>query len=592
MTKHILLYITAIIALLFGAGCDNKEKALYSRLQDSERLVAENPDSSLVLLGDISSKDLLSERCSALYALVKTNAEYKLGYDIESDSLINIASEYYTRKNDTRRMMISYFLESYILFTQEKVNISAIKLMNALSLAQQLKDDYWLAMIHDLYATICYESLDIKEIISQDRLAAHYFKRCGHQQNHFLELINAADAYPLINEAEKGIALIDSIRRVIEPADSFMMAVCLQSLIPIYNRIGKYEESRKAFENMRPYIHHTGYSERLCAAISDYYLNGRHLNDSAKYWIDRAYESADTSALSPPLVNAEIAYYKSTGDQKHLIGLLQKYIEQSDKTMNALFDQDFTMAQKEYYAKESLEKSRQGRKYLRLSIILFILLVVTIIIVWLYLREKRRLQSLERYTRMTEIRNLINESKQKDQEITKLNSDISDNELHMSQLNSSLSEKELQMKELAALKDEIFAMQLNTVNILCDNFFGIKTSDVDKRVIYAKVDDIFKRIFSEEGMKVLIDMLNKTHSGIMERLRSQLPNLQQSDFEFIILVYSGIRPKTACVLLNISASYFYTKRKRIIGRIAKSDAPDKELFIRMLMLPQEQAKDN
>lgn len=568
-------------------SCSGSERDTYNHMLEIEEIVDQHPDSALALLKDMGEPELGSDRNKAMYQLLTAQAKYKNMSLDAKDSLINFAVEYFSKDKDSFRAMKSNFLLSKQLYLRGSLSLSAMRLSDALTPAQQIGDPYWLAYIHDQCANLYYESYNIKEIINQNLLAAHYFKEAGMTQKHFLELVNAADAYPLINESGKGLALLDSIKSQLQPTDSFMNAVCLQSVIPFYNRNCEYDKSRKAFTELLKYIDHTGYRDRLCAALAQMYLKGYDNPDSAKVWIDRGLEIVGDDRPSEQLINAQVNYYERIGDKAKTVELLWKYIEQEEMKLSNTFDQDFTVAQKEFYNKEANIKARQAKTFKAISIVLAVLLIVAVVTMILYSREKAKRKNLERYKRMTEINQLVKESKMKDSQINKLNAEVVSNTEHLNELNDRLSRQQDRIEELSTANDDIFSLQLNTVNILCDNFFGFKTSDVDKRVIYTKVDDILKRVCSSDGMKKLIDVLNKSHSGIIQKLRSQLPNLSESDLEFIILIYCGIKPKTVCVLLNISASYFYTRRKRIIARIEKSDAKDKQLFIDMLMLQQD-----
>lgn len=89
--KHILS-ILLFAALLAVASCSRTDDA---RLAVAERQMAEHPDSALLTLRQIDASSL-NRHNTALYALLLTQAQYKNDITATSDSLINIALDYFS----------------------------------------------------------------------------------------------------------------------------------------------------------------------------------------------------------------------------------------------------------------------------------------------------------------------------------------------------------------------------------------------------------------------------------------------------------------------------------------------------------------
>ena len=79
-------------ALLAVASCSRTDDA---RLAVAERQMAEHPDSALLTLRKIDATSL-NRHNTALYALLLTQAQYKNDITATSDSLINIALDYFS----------------------------------------------------------------------------------------------------------------------------------------------------------------------------------------------------------------------------------------------------------------------------------------------------------------------------------------------------------------------------------------------------------------------------------------------------------------------------------------------------------------
>lgn len=90
--RLILFVIMSILAFVGCCGNDQIEESL----QNAERIMDEQPDSAILLLKSIDGGKLRNgSRQQARYALLYTKAQYKTYEDPASDSLINIAVDFY-----------------------------------------------------------------------------------------------------------------------------------------------------------------------------------------------------------------------------------------------------------------------------------------------------------------------------------------------------------------------------------------------------------------------------------------------------------------------------------------------------------------
>lgn len=92
MKLPIRLLITSLLCTM-SLACQHSPQQLAT----ANALVAEHPDSALVLLGQIASPQNLSARDYARYALYTTRARYQLGQELITDTLAEIAVNYYRK---------------------------------------------------------------------------------------------------------------------------------------------------------------------------------------------------------------------------------------------------------------------------------------------------------------------------------------------------------------------------------------------------------------------------------------------------------------------------------------------------------------
>mgnify|MGYP000009570669 CR=1 FL=1 len=111
--KSILFNLTII--LLACTACDRSARHVTEHLSQAEELIWTAPDSALHLLESISASRHLTGKEQADYALLLSLAQYRCYIPVSSDSLINLAIEYYKDKNDADKKGAAFYVKGCIL---------------------------------------------------------------------------------------------------------------------------------------------------------------------------------------------------------------------------------------------------------------------------------------------------------------------------------------------------------------------------------------------------------------------------------------------------------------------------------------------
>ena len=93
--KNIVLFFSVLML------CVSCNEAALQKMRRADSIMNSNCDSALVLLSQIDGAKLCSNSDRAYYALLLTEARYKNFIPLENDSLISIATEYYSKNNDS-----------------------------------------------------------------------------------------------------------------------------------------------------------------------------------------------------------------------------------------------------------------------------------------------------------------------------------------------------------------------------------------------------------------------------------------------------------------------------------------------------------
>ena len=110
-----ILFILTILLLLACTACYRSTRHVTEHLSQAEGLIWAAPDSALHILESISTSRHLTGKEQADYALLLSLAQYRCYIPVSSDSLINLAIEYYKDKNDADKKGAAFYVKGCIL---------------------------------------------------------------------------------------------------------------------------------------------------------------------------------------------------------------------------------------------------------------------------------------------------------------------------------------------------------------------------------------------------------------------------------------------------------------------------------------------
>lgn len=230
--KHILL-ILLFAALLAVASCSRTDDA---RLAVAERQMAEHPDSALLTLRKIDATSL-NRHNTALYALLLTQAQYKNDITATSDSLINIALDYFS---DGKRHIECLIYKGAVLqeLGEEQEAIDYLKKAEA---ATSPTDNEMLGYINMRLGNIYMNSyIENNEDIAKYKKALHHYKLSGNKKYQLACLgtvgalyraENMDSAYYYINAAIKLAEELGNSERIAYHKETLARAYFMDSLI-------------------------------------------------------------------------------------------------------------------------------------------------------------------------------------------------------------------------------------------------------------------------------------------------------------------------------------------------------------------------
>lgn len=142
-----------------------------------------------------------------------------------------------------------------------------------------------------------------------------------------------------------------------------------------------------------------------------------------------------------------------------------------------------------------------------------------------------------------------------------------------------ISEGNVRNKELEEKVDQLYGNRLNTLNMLCNEYFEKNDSEKVKLSLYNEVEKHILSLRDRESISSLEEIVNRYLDNILTRVKEQLPELGSNDILFLTYLYAGFSPRAVCIFTDIKIKNFYNRRSRLKERILNSYAPDKDFFV-------------
>ncbi len=246
-----ILFILTILLLLACTACYRSTRHVTEHLSQAEELIWTAPDSALHLLESISASRHLTGKEQADYALLLSLAQYRCYIPVSSDSLINLAIEYYKDKNDADKKGAAFYVKGCILeeYTKDIPN-ALLAYKEAEMCIPDMNEKRYVARIYSSLGYINKKSFHFDP-------AKEYYQKAV-QANidgkdtvaYASNLLNLSTLYYTLHQADSANRCINTL---IDIADSLND---LDLQVKIYNNIANRKIFEKNYAEAEKYLIH------------------------------------------------------------------------------------------------------------------------------------------------------------------------------------------------------------------------------------------------------------------------------------------------------------------------------------------------
>ena len=366
-----------IFFVFFSIVSCSHDGSIDDRLDTAEAMIPSSPDSALTYLLEIDGH--FTKEQNARHALLISIALDKNYIDQTSDSLINIAVNYYQHKSRTLEKFKAYYYQARVYQNSGKMDKAMESIVKAEHVKAKQIDAADIARMYIVKSQICSCRFAINDELKYLKSAAYYADQAGNKNNLVYVTLRQANIY-LLKENKHSL---DSCFRIVRSVPE----------ISYYNNLSLLElELQSALKDNVPtdslrreltqYMNISGdISELAWKTIAQVYL---HMNepDSAVWALTRHREFADVRSDEPYFLLMANAY-AAADDYRQAYKSLQRYSDLSDSL-------DLVSIRQEVSSVEEMYLNRMKLRRQRLNLIALILIIVLIgVVSVLYLRKRR-----------------------------------------------------------------------------------------------------------------------------------------------------------------------------------------------------------
>lgn len=534
--------------------------SVENQLSKIDGLLNQYPDSALSALKQLDTSHLDMEKNRAYYHLLYSAALDKNYIDITDDSNISLAADYYANSKDSYNRMRSYYYQGIIRKNAGNYPAAIVSLEKAADEAKNINDLRYLGLSYRNMGSLFHTTNNNKEAITYKKAAISCFEK--NKDSLFAQYAIYSLAVEFLNNSE-GYLNNRDIDSCLLYARHLLSCTTSESLRHYTNLLYAQAHVIKG-DSLRQAIDIFSNSPRLYFSIRDYgycaYAFAKiGLLDSAQKWRDAAYGIAQTSTQKAVLNSMLFRIDSLEGNYLEALRKTTSAMAIQDSVTRVLLQQSLSVAQKNYFQQESSLRKIQMKRQRLVSFTVFLLLIILCLILFMLLSNEKKKQEAQLKEQMAQLAVYQQETR----------------------------------KGNGSLVGALFMERISRLFGLSIQYYEAG-NDIEKSNSLSEFKKAAKELAETPAIfQELENNLNTYCSGIMDKLKDQVPGIKGNNRKIIALFFAGIPDPVVKILMQrVSVGSLRTLRSRFRQIIKDSSASDERLFLDMLEAEKQPGKNN
>ena len=514
---------------------------VQSSLKRAESIMQEYPDSALTIINSIDTSKLQTKHLKADYALLHTMALDKTYIDVTDTMVLQPAITYYMLHGSSQKKAKVLYYKGIIHYRSKKFDSASVAFLSALRYAAKTDDSWLKGMICSALAWTYNKNHNNIEELNYSRQAYSHFLDYG--DSLYIDSALYSQAVALHNN--KHFAASDSLYALIPPNSKYY---ALSLMARADNEIKRPDrdgrKARQLFETAYNdgyrFDNHQLYSYAYALALTGDIPRAEKLMGD----LESTHQDAITEWWQYSIRKAE-------GRHEEAFKHLEAYLYQQDSVVQAQLSQSIYKAENEHLLLVT-EKAKTQKNKAIWTFTLSGFTAIALLLIVIIINLRRRIELQKEYSRV------LNEYTEAKQLLARLK------ESNTGQLSS-----------FAAIYKSQFARIGELFNKNVDFYYPFMEMP---SYSITDVKNTIALISSPERQKELEERINDDLNGIMRKIRSDFPSLDNSAYRLICLVIIGIKDNNLASILNENPGTVRSRKSRLRKQILEADTPNHELY--------------
>lgn len=603
--KSLIILLLAVIAF-FLSSCNRKNNsALLPELVQAESLMYSHPDSALQILERMEVPSPSNRYQNATWCLLMTQARDKNYLKHTSDSLINIAYDYFKKQDDPQRIALA---ANYKGVVNGELNNTEQAIQCYLEASKEVEKTVDYRLAHLIFTNLghIYLYRSLSDYAMHALQKAYYYAKLSEDRGYIsYSLSHIARVYSIQPNWEKAIEYYKKAMVVAEKADEAnAYSSALTELAGIYFYSKNYAlalEYAKQALNIIKEERHLGVeqSELLIGVI--YRAIGE--KDSAAYYLNKAVISDNirtvrTAYQALYLLSKDEKKYEKAIDYNDKLQIYSDSIQKSDRNREVVEMQEKYNQEKLLNEKHQLQIEKDYTVRIGLILLVFLICVIAVLVLNYQrklLRKERTIQKNEEQIRLYTLRihqneSLMSRNKSRMEELIVQIEENQGVQEQWKEQQNTLSEIQLQNEALQQENEKLQtnishystslqekAEGLNTLKVLSDENLRLHDRErflCNQLLKQSEVLNSLKKspkYLDANGLSAMQEAVNGLYDNFTMRLSKQISSLTESDLQICCLIKLRLSNPEIATLIGISPSSVSKRKQRIKERVIQSN---------------------
>lgn len=534
-----------IISLVIIVAACTKHSYSDDLLLSANNIMSTNPDSALRILEKVPQNILLTDEQHARYALLLTQARNKNYIDETNDSIIKIATSYYTTSGDKYDAMQSLYYLANIQYNMQEYPNSLINYYRAEKIAADIDDKFYLGLIYRGMSAIHTKIYNGVEQSYYAKLSYESFKEYGDSTYIMYALMDYGRTCNNNLECGRSLAIAKkTIAYAMRCNDLILLSESLRLAATSCICLGQPNDAACYYSQLMDMGNKYLFNSDIRNIVSIYYSMG---NVATADSILRIHATVIGSIPSEAFASRD--EYESA-----YMALVDEHISQG-KMMWQLIGQNATKALTDYIEHEQIVKEVIMKKerliYVGSISLSLILLMATYITFNLKLKYRKQQEEM-----------LI---------------------LRAQNLLEDVEQKKEQNSAMKIAMQELLGKRFEDIDKLCTAYYECRGTEREQRKISNEVRQMINNLTNNNELyRDLERFVNKYTDNAVENFRKEFPGLKEKDYRLFLYLATGFTAKAISLFLNEKIEAIYNRKSRLKAKIKNSQTHFKAQFLKLL----------